>query len=188
VSQPETIPASAPLHLSSHLANSSPSVISRTMKAVAERKRQGHQVLGVHVGEPDFDTPRHIKEAGIAAILGNDTHYTAMDGTPDLKDAIALKFARENDLTFTPSEIVVSASAKMMIFMAFFAAVEPGDEIIVPAPYRPYARVRVSAGTGAAFPPRQGGFPGHRSRLPGRTGAAWRVASRLRSRRYPGRP
>lgn len=135
MAQPETIPASAPLHLSSHLANTSPSVISRTMKAVAERKRQGHQVLGVHVGEPDFDTPQHIKEAGIAAILGNDTHYTAMDGSPDLKDAIALKFARENDLTFTHSEIVVSASAKMMIFMALFATVEPGDEIIIPAPY-----------------------------------------------------
>jgi aspartate aminotransferase len=135
VAQPETIPAAAPLHLSSHLANSRPSVISQTMTAVAERKNQGHQVLGVHVGEPDFDTPQHIKDAGIAAILGNDTHYTAQDGSPGLKDAIALKFARDNGLTFTRSEIVVSASAKMMIFMALFATVEPGDEIIVPAPY-----------------------------------------------------
>ena len=135
MAQPEAIPAPAPVHLSSHLANSSPSVISRTMKAVAERKRQGHQVLGVHVGEPDFDTPQHIKEAGIAAILGNDTHYTAMDGSPDLKDAVAFKFARDSGLTFTRSEIVVSASAKMMIFMALFATVEPGDEIIIPAPY-----------------------------------------------------
>lgn len=133
--QPETIPAPAPLRLSSHLANSSPSAISRAMMAVAERKGQGHQVLGVHVGEPDFDTPQHIKEAGIAAILGNDTHYTAMDGSPDLKEAIAHKFARDSGLTFTGSEIVVSASAKMMIFMALFATIEPGDEIIIPAPY-----------------------------------------------------
>jgi aspartate aminotransferase len=135
VTQPQTIPAPARLHLSSHLANSSPSVISQTMMAVAERRRQGHQVLGVHVGEPDFDTPQHIKQAGIAAILGNDTHYTAMDGGPGLKDAIAHKFARDSGLTFTPDEIVVSASAKMMIFMALFATVQPGDEIIIAAPY-----------------------------------------------------
>jgi aspartate aminotransferase len=135
VAQPAITPAPAPLRLSSHLASSSPSVISRTMMAVAERKRQGHHVLGLHVGEPDFDTPQHIKDAGIAAICGNDTHYTAMDGSPDLKAAIAFKFARDSGLTFRPAEIVVSASAKMMIFMALFATVEPGDEVIVPAPY-----------------------------------------------------
>ena len=135
MAQSETIPAPARLHLSSHLAHSGPSAISQTMMAVADRKNRGHQVLGLHVGEPDFDTPPRIKQAGIAAILGNDTHYTAMDGSPDVKDAIALKLARDNDLTFTRNEIVVSASAKMMIFMALFATVEPGDEIIIPAPY-----------------------------------------------------
>jgi aspartate aminotransferase len=135
MARPETIPAPARLHLSSHLANTSPSIISQTMAAVAERRRGGHRVLGVHVGEPDFDTPRHIKDAAISAILNNDTHYTAMDGSPDLKDAIAFKFARDNGLTFTRPEIAVSASAKMMIFTALFATVEPGDEIIIPAPY-----------------------------------------------------
>jgi aspartate/methionine/tyrosine aminotransferase len=80
---------------------------------------------------PDLDEAADQQRS----ILGNDTHYTAMDGSPGLKDAIALKFARDNGLTFTRSEIVVSASAKMMIFMALFATVEPGDEIIIPAPY-----------------------------------------------------
>jgi aspartate aminotransferase len=133
--QPHTASAPAIVHLASHLTEVEPSVISQTIAAVTERKRHGHPVLGLHVGEPDFDTPTHIKDAAVAAIRANDTRYTAMDGSPALKAAIQLKVERDSGLGFEPSEIAAAAGAKMLIFAALFATLDPGDEVILSAPY-----------------------------------------------------
>jgi aspartate aminotransferase len=102
---------------------------------VAELKAQGIDVIGLSAGEPDFDTPDFVKEAAIAAIRQGQTKYTAVDGTPALKAAIAAKFARDNGLTYAPNEISVNVGGKHTIFNAFLATVEPGDEVIIPAPY-----------------------------------------------------
>ncbi len=100
-----------------------------------ELKAAGKDVIGLGAGEPDFDTPDHIKEAGIKAIRDGDTKYTAVDGTPALKAAICRKFARENGLTYTPDQITVGTGGKQVIYNALMATLDPGDEVIVPAPY-----------------------------------------------------
>ncbi len=100
-----------------------------------ELKAQGRDVIGLGAGEPDFDTPDHIKEAAIAAIRAGETKYTAVDGTPALKEAICRKFARENGLTYTPEQITVGTGGKQVLFNAFMATLDPGDEVVVPAPY-----------------------------------------------------
>jgi len=100
-----------------------------------ELKAQGRDVIGLGAGEPDFDTPDHIKEAAIAAIRVGDTKYTAVDGTPALKEAICRKFARENGLTYTPEQITVGTGGKQVLFNAFMATLDPGDEVVIPAPY-----------------------------------------------------
>src|ERR1700683_2168841 len=100
-----------------------------------ELKASGKDVIGLAAGEPDFDTPDHIKEAAIAAIKRGDTKYTAVDGTPALKQAICDKFKRENALTYKPSQITVGAGGKQVIFNAIMATVGPGDEVIIPVPY-----------------------------------------------------
>lgn len=119
---------------SAHLAGAGSSAISRMMAAVARQRATGGTVIGMHVGEPDFDTPANIRAAAAAAIDGGDTHYTAFDGSPAMKNAVASKYARAG-LSFAPDEIVVGAGAKLLLFAAFFATLEPGDEVIVPAPY-----------------------------------------------------
>ncbi|NTX25820.1 pyridoxal phosphate-dependent aminotransferase [Burkholderia pyrrocinia] len=123
------------LHLSSHMDKTGPSAISRVMAAVAERKRNGKKVIGLHVGEPDFDTPDHIKEAAIRAVQAGDTHYTAPDGSPAMKEAVQHKFHRDYDLKIELNEIVIAPGAKTLIFMALFATLDRGDEVILPAPY-----------------------------------------------------
>ena len=100
-----------------------------------ELKAQGRDVIGLGAGEPDFDTPDHIKEAAIAAIRAGETKYTAVDGTPSLKDAICRKFARENGLTYAPEQITVGTGGKQVLFNAFMATLDPGDEVVIPAPY-----------------------------------------------------
>ena len=105
-----------------------------TAKA-AELKAAGKNVIGLGAGEPDFDTPDHIKDAAIAAIKGGDTKYTAVGGTPALKKAISEKFKRENGLTYAPNQIVVGNGGKQVIFNALLATVNEGDEVIIPAPY-----------------------------------------------------
>src|SRR5580704_3679941 len=96
----------------------------------------GRDVIGLGAGEPDFDTPDNIKEAAIKAIRdGKASKYTAVDGIPDLKAAIARKFKRENELTYKPSQIIVSTGGKQVLFNALLATLNPGDEVIVPAPY-----------------------------------------------------
>lgn len=108
--------------------------IAVTTKA-AELKRAGLDVIGLGAGEPDFDTPEHIKEAAIRAIRDGKTKYTPADGIPELKEAICAKFKRDNDLNYTPAQVNVSPGGKPVIFNAFISTLNPGDEVIVPAPY-----------------------------------------------------
>jgi len=99
-------------------------------------KAAGRDVISLSVGEPDFDTPDHIKEAAIAAIRGGKaSKYTAVDGIPELKAAIARKFKRENGLDYKPAQIIVGAGGKQVLFNALMATLNPGDEVIIPAPY-----------------------------------------------------
>src|SRR5579859_365540 len=100
-----------------------------------ELRAQGRDIISLDAGEPDFDTPDTIKEAAIAAIRGGQTKYTAVDGTVELKQAIAAKFKRENGLTYGIDQITVGAGGKHVLFNALMATVGPGDEVIVPAPY-----------------------------------------------------
>ncbi len=108
--------------------------IAVSMKA-AELRRAGKDVIGLGAGEPDFDTPDHIKQAAIEAIHAGQTKYTAVDGTPELKQAVISKFQRENRLSFRPENILVSSGAKHSIFNLMKAVLNPGDEVVIPAPY-----------------------------------------------------
>ncbi len=121
--------------LSDTLARVKPSpTISVTNKAL-EMKAAGQDVIGLSAGEPDFDTPANIKEAAIRAISEGRTKYTVVDGTPELKAAVCRKFARENGLTYGPAQISVGTGGKQVLYNAFMATLNPGDEVIVPAPY-----------------------------------------------------
>lgn len=98
-------------------------------------KAEGKDIIGLGVGEPDFDTPQHIKAAGIAAINNGFTRYTAVGGTPSLKQAIVAKFKRENGLDYKPSQVLVSCGGKQSFYNLTQAVINPGDEVIIPAPY-----------------------------------------------------
>ena len=108
--------------------------IAVTTKA-AELKAAGRDVIGLGAGEPDFDTPDNIKEAAIKAINEGQTKYTAPDGTPELKKAVAAKFKRENGLDYEPSQVTINNGGKHTLFNALMATINPGDEVIIPAPY-----------------------------------------------------
>ena len=108
--------------------------IAVTAKA-RELKAAGEDVIGLGAGEPDFDTPDNIKEVAMAAIREGKTKYTAVDGIPELKDAICAKFERDNNLVYAPSQINVSPGGKPVIYNAFAATLNPGDEVVVPTPY-----------------------------------------------------
>ena len=108
--------------------------IAVTTKA-QELKAAGRDVIGLGAGEPNFDTPDNIKAAGIAAIKAGKTKYTAVDGIPELKKAICAKFARDNDLTYTPDQVTVGTGGKQVLYNAFMATLNTGDEVIIPAPY-----------------------------------------------------
>ena len=102
---------------------------------VRELKAQGRDIIGLTLGEPDFETPLNIKEAATAAMAREETKYTSFDGTPELKAAIRAKFKRENGLDYALEQIMAGAGGKQIIFNAMMATVSPGDEIIIPAPY-----------------------------------------------------
>ena len=108
--------------------------IAVTSKA-REMRAAGKDVIGLGAGEPDFDTPDNIKEAAIQAIKRGDTKYTAVDGTPALKQAIKEKFSRENNLTYELDQISVGTGGKQVLYNAFMATLNPNDEVIIPAPY-----------------------------------------------------
>src|ERR1700726_1778970 len=118
------------------LARVKPSpTIAVTDKARA-LKAAGRDVIGLGAGEPDFDTPENIKRAAIKAIeAGKAAKYTAVDGIPELKAAIARKFKRENGLDYKPSQIIVGTGGKQVLYNAFVATLDPGDEVILAAPY-----------------------------------------------------
>ena len=121
--------------LSDTLSRVSPSpTVAVTQKAM-ELKAAGQDVIGLGAGEPDFDTPDNIKSAAIAAIDAGKTKYTAVDGIPELKQAICTKFERENGLTYAPSQVAVSTGGKQVLYNALMATLNPGDEVIIPAPY-----------------------------------------------------
>jgi aspartate aminotransferase len=101
----------------------------------AEMKREGIDIISLTAGEPDFPTPQHIKEAGIEAIESNFTRYTPNNGIPELLEAISIKFHKENNLHWSPSEILVSSGAKHSVFNALQAILEPGDEVLIVSPY-----------------------------------------------------
>lgn len=102
---------------------------------VAELRAAGKDIIGLGAGEPDFDTPDHIKAAGIKAINDGFTRYTAVDGTPALKKAIIAKFKRDNGLDYSPEQILVSCGGKQSFYNLCMALLNPGDEVIIPAPY-----------------------------------------------------
>ena len=121
--------------LSHRVKRIKPSPTLAVTARAAKLRAEGQDVVGLGVGEPDFDTPPHIAEAGIAAIKAGFTRYTNADGTPELKDAIIAKFRRDNDLSYTRPQILVSAGAKQTIFNLMMALLDPGDEVVIPAPY-----------------------------------------------------
>ena len=120
---------------SSALARVKPSATLAVTAKARELKRAGRDVIGLGAGEPDFDTPDNIKEAAIAAIRRGETKYTDVDGIPELKAAVAAKFARENGLIYETNQIHVASGGKTVIYNALVATLSPGDEVIVPAPY-----------------------------------------------------
>ena len=121
--------------LAARLARVKPSpTIAVTTKA-AELKAQGRDVIGLGAGEPDFDTPQHIKDAAWAAMQKGQTKYTAVNGILELRQAIAAKFKRENGLDYKPDQITVGCGGKQVLYNAFLATLDPGDEVVIPAPY-----------------------------------------------------
>ena len=121
--------------LAARLARVKPSATIAISAKANAMKAAGKSVIALSFGEPDFDTPQNIKDAAIRAILSGDTKYTAVDGTPKLKEAIIAKFQRENGLTYNAKQITVGTGGKQVIFNAFMATLSPGDEVIIPAPY-----------------------------------------------------
>ncbi|MBB3712162.1 aspartate aminotransferase [Limimaricola variabilis] len=121
--------------LSDTLSRVKPSpTIAMTNKA-AELKAQGRDIIGLSAGEPDFDTPANIAEAGRRAIAAGKTRYTAVDGIPELKRAICAKFERDNGLAYSPAQVSVGTGGKQVLYNALMATLNPGDEVIIPAPY-----------------------------------------------------
>ena len=121
--------------LADRLARVKPSATIAISAKAAALKAAGKNVIALSFGEPDFDTPDNIKEAAIKAIRAGDTKYTAVDGTPKLKEAIVAKFKRENGLTYTTKQVTVGTGGKQVLFNAFMATLSAGDEVVIPAPY-----------------------------------------------------
>lgn len=112
-----------------------PSPTMAVTKLAAEMKAAGKDVIGLGAGEPDFDTPDHIKNAAIEAIKNGETKYTAVDGTPALKKAIVKKFSKDNNIEYKIDEVIVSVGGKQVLYNALMCSINPGDEVIIPAPY-----------------------------------------------------
>ena len=124
-----------PLSLSKRVQKVKPSPTLAMTARAAKLKAEGKDIIGLAAGEPDFDTPGHIADAGVDAIRKGITRYTAVDGTAELKDAIIAKFKRDNALAYDRAQILVSSGAKQTCFNACAALLDPGDECVIPAPY-----------------------------------------------------
>ncbi|MEX2517896.1 MAG: pyridoxal phosphate-dependent aminotransferase [Paracoccaceae bacterium] len=121
--------------LADSLARVKPSATIAVTSKARELKAAGRDVIGLGAGEPDFDTPENIREAAKGAIDAGHTRYTAPDGIPELKEAICAKFKRENGVDYKPNQIIVSTGGKQVLYNALVATLNPGDEVIIPAPY-----------------------------------------------------
>ncbi len=121
--------------LSATLSRVKPSPTIAVTNKARELKAAGRDVIGLGAGEPDFDTPQSIKDAAVRAIAEGKTKYTAVDGIPELKQAICEKFKRDNDLDYTPAQVTVNSGGKQTLYNALMATLNPGDEVIIPAPY-----------------------------------------------------
>jgi len=121
--------------LSDTLSRVKPSPTIAVSNLAADLKAQGKDVIGLGAGEPDFDTPQNIKDAAKAALDAGRTKYTAVDGIAELKQAICKKFERENGLSYKPSQVSVGTGGKQILYNALMATLNPGDEVIIPAPY-----------------------------------------------------
>ncbi len=123
------------LQLSNRVQQIKPSPTLAVTNKANELRAEGKDIIGLGAGEPDFDTPQHIKDAAIAAINAGQTKYTAVDGTPALKKAIIEKFKRDNQLDYEANQILVSCGGKQSFFNLALATLNPGDEVVIPAPY-----------------------------------------------------
>ena len=123
------------IRLAARVKRIKPSPTLAVTARAAALRAQGKDVIGLGAGEPDFDTPEHIKQAAIDALAAGDTKYTAVDGTPALKQAIIRKFERDNGLKYAPAQVVVSCGGKQSFFNLCAALLDTGDEVIIPAPY-----------------------------------------------------
>ena len=123
------------LKLANRVQRVKPSPTLAVTARVAELRAAGKDIIGLGAGEPDFDTPDHIKKAAIKAIQDGFTRYTAVDGMPSLKQAIIAKFKNDNGLDYTPGQILVSCGGKQSFYNLAQALLNPGDEVIIPAPY-----------------------------------------------------
>lgn len=123
------------LQLSDRVQQIKPSPTLAVTNRAAELRAAGKDIIGLGAGEPDFDTPQHIKDAASKAIADGFTKYTAVDGTPALKKAIIDKFQRDNGLSYEPNQILVSCGGKQSFFNLALALLNPGDEVVIPAPY-----------------------------------------------------
>ncbi len=123
------------VELSKRVQNIKPSPTLTVTARAAALKAAGKDIIGLGAGEPDFDTPEHIKQAAVQAIRAGFTKYTAVDGTAELKRAVINKFARDNGLTYAPHQILVSVGGKQSFYNLAQALLNPGDEVIIPAPY-----------------------------------------------------
>ena len=121
--------------LSATLSRVKPSPTMAVSAKARAMKAEGVDVLSLSAGEPDFDTPQNVKDAAKAAIDAGKTKYTDVDGIPELKEAICAKFKRENGLTYTPDQVSVGTGGKQILYNALMATLNPGDEVIIPAPY-----------------------------------------------------
>src|SRR3954452_19312726 len=121
--------------LAASLARVKPSATIAVTDKARALKAAGRNVIGLGAGEPDFDTPGNIKLAAIHAIEAGKTKYTDVGGIPELKEAIIGKFQRENGLTYKPNQIIVGTGGKQVLYNALMATINPGDEVIIPAPY-----------------------------------------------------
>lgn len=123
------------MSLSKRVQAIKPSPTLAVSARAAQLKAEGKDIIALGTGEPDFDTPQHIKDAAIVAINAGFTKYTAVGGTPSLKKAVIAKFKRDNNLTYTAKQILVSCGGKQSFFNLSLAVIDPGDEVIIPAPY-----------------------------------------------------
>ncbi len=163
--------------LSKTLDRVKPSPTIAVSNLAMELKAQGRDIISLGAGEPDFDTPANIRAAGIAAIEAGKTRYTAVDGIPELKQAICAKFKRDNALDYVPNQVSVGTGGKQVLYNALMATLNPGDEVVIPAPYWvSYPDMVLLAG----------GTPGvHRSHAGKRASRSRPISSRRRS---PPRP